>query len=232
MLRAVIFDFDGTIIDTETPWYQAWQEIYQQYQMDLSIPLWSQAIGTHGGFDPIPHLESLVGIKLNRETITALHRRRAHELIALQPLREGVWSLIRKARQAGLKLGIASSSHLASVMPHLERFSLVGYFDTFCTADDVERVKPDPALYTLALERLGVTPQEAVAIEDSLNGSVSALRAGLPCLVVPNAVTQHFAFPAEAVQLPSLETVEVTTLSAMCTQPSLAEVVEIRRAAE
>jgi putative hydrolase of the HAD superfamily len=225
MLRAVIFDFDGTIIDTETPWYQSWQEMYQQYQTDLPLALWSQNIGTHDDFDPIAHLESLVGINLNGETITALHRRRAHELIALQPLRAGVWALIRNARQAGLKLGIASSSRLASVMPHLERFSLAGYFDTICTADDVERVKPDPALYALALERLGVTLQEAVAIEDSLNGTLAALRAGLPCLVVPNSVTNHFTFPAEAVQLSSLETVDMPYLTALCQQDQPARVV-------
>ena len=216
MLRAVIFDFDGTIIDTETPWYHAWQEIYQRYQVDLPLALWSQNIGTDDSFDPIAHLESLIGFPLNRETITALHWRRTQELIALQPLRAGVWSLVKRARQAGLMLGMASSSHLAYLMPYLERFSLSGYFDVLCTADDVERVKPDPALYTLALERLEVGPQEAVAIEDSLNGSLAARRAGLPCLVVPNDMTAHFAFPEDAVQLASLETVDVAYLTALC----------------
>ena len=216
MLRAVIFDFDGTIIDTETPIYQAWQEMYQRYQVELPLSLWSQAIGTHDGFDPILHLESLIGFKLNQETITALHRRRAQELIGLQPLRAGVWPLIKRARQAGLMLGMASSSHLGSVMPYLERFGLFGYFDVLCTADDVEQVKPDPALYTLALQRLEVAPQEAVAIEDSLNGTLAARRAGLPCLVVPNDMTAHFAFPADAVQLVSLETVDVAYLTALC----------------
>lgn len=216
MLRAVIFDFDGTIIDTETPWYHAWQEIYQRYQVDLPLALWSQNIGTHDGFDPVSHLESLIGFTLNHETMTALHRRRAQELIALQPLRAGVWSLIKSVRQAGLKVGLASSSHLDYLVPHLERFSLSGYFDVLSTADDVEQVKPDPALYTLALERLEVAPQEAVAIEDSLNGSLAALRAGLPCLVVPNDATTHFAFPADAVQLASLEAVDVAYLTALC----------------
>jgi HAD superfamily hydrolase (TIGR01509 family) len=216
MLRAVIFDFDGTLIDTEVPWHQAWQEIYQQYQVELPLSLWGQSIGTHGAFDPIAHLESLTSIKLDQETITALHRRRALELIALQPLRPGIWTLIRQARQAGLKLGIASSSHLDWVMPYLERFSLSGYFDTLCTADDVERIKPDPSLYTLALERVEVAPQEAVAIEDSLNGALAARRAGLACLVVPNPATSHFTFPADAIQLASLKHVDVPYLATLC----------------
>jgi len=227
MLRAVIFDFDGTMIDTEMPWYQAWQEIYQLYQMELPLSLWGQAIGTHGGFDPISHLESLTNIKLHQETMTALHRRRALELIALQPLRPGIWALIRQARQAGLKLGIASSSPFDWVMPYLERFSLSGYFDAVCTADDVERVKPDPALYMLALERVGVASQEAVAIEDSLNGALAARRAGLPCLVVPNAATSHFIFPADAMQLASLEEVDVPYLATLCGETSSEDAVSI-----
>lgn len=217
MLRAIIFDFDGTILDTEVPEYRAWQEVYAQYEVELALSAWAQAVGGPAdAFDPVEHLAQLIGRPVERDVVKMAHRRRARELSASESPRPGVVALLREARESGLRLAVASSSHRAWVDSHLERVGLADVFDTICTADDVERVKPDPALYTLALRRLGVEPHEAVAVEDSPNGMLAARHAGIPCLVVPNDLTRHFEFPTPDALLDSLHGTTVDSLSALC----------------
>ena len=81
-------------------------------------------------------------------------------------------------------------------MTYLQRYQIDAYFDTICTADDVEVIKPDPALYILACSRLGVSPERALAFEISVNGLEAARRAGSRTVVVPNPVTRHLDFGA------------------------------------
>lgn len=213
MLRAIIFDFDGTILDTETPEYQAWREIYRQHGADLPPAVWARAVGTSAdAFDPVGYLEELIGQTLPRDAIEAAQFDRVRALIAGEVPRPGVVALLRAARERHLKVGLASSSSRAYVAAHLERLGLRGDFDILSARDDVERVKPDPALYLYALRRLGVAATEAIAIEDSPNGLLAARAAGLACLVVPNPVTIQFAFPADAIRRDSLDGVTLVFL--------------------
>ena len=195
-LRAIVWDFDGTILDTETPEWEGFAELYRAHGHELPLARWQEKIGTYGGFDPWePFLShaSLEEFKRERRTTYLL---RISELA----IRGGVLPLLEEARDAGIVLAVASSSDRAWVSGHLERLGLLRYFPVLCTREDVPVVKPDPALYRLALERLGVAASEAVAIEDSLNGCRAALAAGLVCVVTPNAATETMVFPAEAIR--------------------------------
>jgi HAD superfamily hydrolase (TIGR01509 family) len=122
-----------------------------------------------------------------------------------QPLLPGVVACISGAKARGLKLAIASSSTAAWVTHNLEKFALLDYFDAICTRDAVAAVKPDPALYHLALERLEVAADETIAFEDSPNGILAAKRAGIYCVAVPNQLTRELPLSLADRRLHSLE---------------------------
>jgi putative hydrolase of the HAD superfamily len=210
---ALILDFDGTIVDTETPWYRAWQAVYAGFGAELPAALWARTVGTAGGaFDPVAHLEAQLGRPVDRAAVEAEFRRRGLALQARQGLRPGVRELLEEARAAALPVGLASNSPRAWVTGYLERFGLGGHFHAVCTGDEVVRLKPDPELYLLALRRLGVPAAAAVAVEDSPSGAAAALAAGLRCVVVPNAFTRVLRFPEGARLLPTLRGVRLAAL--------------------
>ncbi len=205
MIQAIIFDFDGTILETELPDYIAWQEIYQEHQCELPLDLWLTGVGgSLTEFDPYASLEQQVGRTLDRPMLREKKRARVQELIAEESVRPGVVEVIEAAQRLGLRLGLASSSARGWVEGYLILLGLRDYFEVIFTRDDVVRVKPDPTLYSLAVNALGVRPEAAVAIEDSRNGMLAAKAAGLRCLVVPNAVTHQLRFPEADLQMQSL----------------------------
>jgi HAD superfamily hydrolase (TIGR01509 family) len=215
MIKALIFDFDGLILDTEGPEFQAWQEVYLEYGCELSLSTWSVCIGTTSHqFDPYQHLEILLGRPIDREQINAKRRPRNKELLAAQKTLPGVEDYLIEARQLGLKLGVASSAPNSWVSPHLTRLELLEYFDTIKTKEDVTKTKPDPQLYCLTLESLGVAASEAIAFEDSPNGVLAAKGAGIYCVAVPNQLTRQLSLEQADLQLNSLAELTLQKLMA------------------
>lgn len=214
MIKAVIFDFDGTLADTETCAYEAMCGIYAEHGHELPLATWSLAIGTHGGFDPHADLERKAGRKLDRAAFDARFRSLHEERVSKLALREGVMERLEEARKLGLKIGLASSSDRAWLEKNTKALGIREYFETIRSSDDVERVKPDPALYVLAAEGLGVKPEEAVAIEDSMNGLRAAKAAGLYAVVVPNPVTSHMDFAGADLISDSLAKVRFADIAA------------------
>lgn len=191
-MHALIFDFDGTILDTEKSEFQAWQEVYQAHGAELTLEYWLPFIGNNSiPFDPAGNLERLVGQPLDKESIERWVDERKRTLNqSLQPL-PGVLDYLEAAQAMGLKLAVASSSRRVWVEGHLERLGLLGYFQVIRTKEDVALTKPDPALFLRAAEGLGVAPQETIVIEDSLNGVRAAKAAGAFTVAIPNTLTQH-----------------------------------------
>ena len=189
-IRALVFDFDGLILETEMPALQSWMEIYREYGHEVPIDRWHTYLGSDRGFEPVEHLAALVGEGLDREATQRRRDRRKDELIAALDVMEGVRDYIGDARRLGLRLAIASSSSRAWVLGHLERLGLATGWDVVRTRNDVARTKPAPDLYLSTVEALGVRPCEALALEDSPNGIAAAKSAGLSCIAVPNALTE------------------------------------------
>lgn len=195
MIQGVVFDCDGLIIDTETPWYRVMAELYEERGVTLSLDVYAKVLGTSNeAFDLFAYLEELSGTPVDRQAANERMHRRHTELMLEERVRPGVEEFLRQAQSMGLRIGLASSSSRAWVEQHLRAHGLFAYFEVIRTSDDVKRVKPDPELYLSALEALGVDPAHAVAFEDSPNGTRAAKAAGMFCVIVPNTLTSQLAF--------------------------------------
>ena len=204
-IRAIIFDFDGLILDTEVPIFQSWQELYQSYGASLSLSNWVKIIGTaEAEGDHFEDLEEQIGRTLDRDSLSPERRKRELELIAYQSVRAGVKDYLKDAQRLDLKIGLASSSSCLWVTGHLVDLGLIHYFECIRASDDVRKVKPDPELYLSVLEALNVQPGEAVAIEDSPNGVTAAKSAGAYCVAVPNKMTSQLPLDHADLRLNSL----------------------------
>jgi len=211
----LIFDFDGLILETEEPVYLSWEELYQEYNCRLPLDKWTSIIGTNEmefGFDPISELENLIGKSLDREKILPERRQREIDMVMKQPVLPGVQEYLKDAKRLGLKVGLASSSTCDWVTGHLARLGLTDYFDSIQASDDVPRTKPDPTLYLLALDGLGMKAGETVAFEDSPNGILAAKNAGLYCVAVPNVMTRNLALDNADMHLESLNEISLERL--------------------
>jgi HAD superfamily hydrolase (TIGR01509 family) len=213
MIRALLFDFDGLLVDTESPSFAAWADVYREHGHELTLETWSAAIGTLDGFDPFADLEGRLGEPIDREQVNA--RRREIEFAAsdLEELRDGVAEYLAEAERLGLARAIVSSSGEEWIHRHLERLDLVEGWSCIVAANGNAAIsKPRPTLYLGALDRLGVTAEEAIAFEDSPNGITAAKAAGIYCVAVPNPTTAGLDVTHADLVLRSLEEVPLAEL--------------------
>jgi beta-phosphoglucomutase-like phosphatase (HAD superfamily) len=147
VIRALIFDFDGLILETEEPVYQSWQEIFQEFGCTFTFDLFGAYIGTtDGAFNPLAELESQLEEPLQYREIRQRQQTREMELVLKRSVLPGVLDYLESAKAMGLKIGLASSSECAWVTGHLSRLGLIDYFDSIKGSDDVQNTKPDPEL--------------------------------------------------------------------------------------
>src|SRR6266545_2449725 len=172
-IKALIFDFDGLILDTETPDVHAWQNIYSEYGVVFPLESWGQIIGGMGAskFDAAIHLQSLLGYPLDLEALQERQNHISHSLVEQQSILPGVLYYLREAKQLNLKLAIASSSPHSWVEAHAKRLGIFEYFGKVVCSEDVGigRTKPNPDLFLLVLDQLKVQKEEAIVFEDSPN---------------------------------------------------------------
>ncbi|WP_040712533.1 HAD family hydrolase [Paenibacillus curdlanolyticus] len=191
-MKAIVFDFDGLIIDTETEWFHAFQEAMARYGAEFPFEFFVTCIGTVDG-----RLEAFIEEKAGKENVEAicnLGRELHFERMKTVDIREGVKEYLAEAKALGLRIGLATSSRREWPERFLKQLGIRDYFEVIKTRDDVEKVKPDPALYLQAIEALGINADEAIAFEDSAHGANAAIAAGLHCVIVPNESTKDIAF--------------------------------------
>ncbi len=215
MIDAVVFDFDGVILDTESADFSTWRDVFRAHGAELDIAYWVRHVG-QGTSDlkVCAHLEELTGHGIDREQVSAARRESYLRQVHSQPLMPGVSDRLGEARALGLKLGVASSSSRGWVEGHLQRFGILEMFAAIRTAGDVTSVKPDPEVYRLVVAALGSAPQDTLAVEDSAHGVSAAKGAGLHCLAVPNSITRRLPLRDADLRVDSLEEITLAGLRA------------------
>lgn len=206
-LKGLIFDFDGLIIDTESPAFNGLKRIYSRYGLELKETTFGKIVGTqgHSEFHEYQSLaDSLPVGTLTSDEFERMYQKEKEleyeELVVLPGVRE----MIGDAKKMGLSLAIASSSSSTWVNGFLARFGLLGYFDVIVTSEQVANVKPEPDLFLMAQQLLGLGKDEVVIFEDSFNGVIAANKAGIPVILIPNPVTKHLDITGEALRVNSM----------------------------
>ncbi len=192
---AILFDFDGILVDTEWAIYQAWLRTFRDHGQDLPLSLYTRCIGSDfDAWSPKVYLEDLT--KLGFDWVKMDGERQVEIRADLEEAGaiDGVTDLLVEIRETGIPAAVVSSSSHFWVDGWLEKLGLGGFFREVVCKGDAPRIKPAPDLYLEASRRLDVQPGECLVIEDSLNGLISARAAGMKPWIVPNRVTAGLDF--------------------------------------
>ncbi|MBC8125588.1 MAG: HAD family phosphatase [Gloeobacteraceae cyanobacterium ES-bin-144] len=192
---AVLFDFDGVMVDTEWAIYQSWKRVFEDHGQELPLEVYTRCIGSDfATWSPKTHLEDLTGLAFDWYDLDA---RRQIEIMEDQtdegPM-HGAIEFLEKLNSAGIPCAVVSSSSHRWVDGWLEKLGLARFFLTTICRGDAPQIKPAPDLYLEAAKRLAVEPANCLVIEDSLNGLKSAKSAGMAVWIVPNRVTGELDF--------------------------------------
>ncbi len=189
MFAAAIFDMDGLLIDSERPIMAAWIDVARTLGIELSHSQYLQVVGLSTVESEVV-LASLLGGAAAYTHAVGLVRQRLQlersDGTPLFPIKSGAAEMLAALRERGTRCAVASSSTSAQIQACLGSLGVLHHFSAFAGGDEVVRAKPDPALYLLAAERLGLDPADCIAFEDSENGAKAALAAGLRVVVVPD----------------------------------------------
>jgi putative hydrolase of the HAD superfamily len=218
-VKALVFDFDGLLMDTETTLLESWRWEWRRHGLELDP---AGFFADHGGDANEPRYAALaaaVGPAFDREASHALRMAHRLELNAALGPAPGIVGWLDRAGELGLRLAVASSSAVGHVGWLLERAGLRARFEVLATGEEVAAHKPDPAVYRLALERLGLPAAEAVAFEDTAHGVAAARAAGLRCVAVPNPHADHARFTAADLLLSSAADLPLDAVLARLTRP-------------
>jgi HAD superfamily hydrolase (TIGR01509 family) len=218
---ALVLDFDGLILDTETCTYEAVVDIFGHHGLALDRAEWQATLGTADHPHWTDMLASRLGRPVDRDALTAAREQVRLAAIATLPPCAGVADLLDAAGAAGVACAVASSSSAGWVVPHLERLGLRGRFAAVVTSDDVggdpRRTKPAPDLFLAAARAVGRPPARCVALEDSPNGVLAARAAGMAVVAVPGPMTVGLDFAGADVVIPSLVGLDLVHLGALAT---------------
>ena len=203
--RGIIFDFDGVLVDTEWAIYQSWVQLYAREGQEISIATYSPCLGAgYSHCNPADHLEKLTGKRYDWDVETPARQAVLEADLERSGLMDGAIELLDWCAEQGIPMTVASSSSRRWVQGWLERLGIYDRFAGVFTRTDGYAVKPDPALFLAAQQCLNLPKEDCLIIEDSENGTISAQNAGIPCVAIPNRMTESSNFSRAAYRMPSL----------------------------
>ena len=193
VFTAAIFDMDGLLLDSERVIMQAWMESAQQQGLRLSRADFLQVVG-YGIVESHARLSALLGGEASFQLVLERVRARLSAPSGVVfPLKPGARALLQQLRARGVPCAVASSTYAHEVRRRLAQVGVLDLFQAIAGGDEVARSKPDPAVYLLAAERLGVAPARCLAFEDSDHGARAAQAAGVSVVLVPDLKSHDFA---------------------------------------
>ena len=197
--KAVIFDMDGTLIDSIEADYLAWNKLFVSYHKELSIENYIPLIGIKSSEVAMKYLP----IKDDVELKEALAKKLIYfeNIITEKGIKEIPFSeaIIKQIKQSGILLALATSSRRAKVEMVMNKVGLMDYFDVVITAEDVKKGKPDPEVFTTAAQRLSVKPSECIVFEDAVNGVKAAKNAQMKCIALHSERTDGLLSEADII---------------------------------
>jgi len=204
MLKGLIFDFDGLIVDTETVIYETWKRVYEDNEQSLKLTDYKQCVGSDfTQFDPGKELEKRCGKKFDWNKINEQREKIIRDTLETQKARPGILDFLEEASKLGLKMAIASSSSKGWVLGWVEKLKIKHYFEQFFNRDDVKKIKPAPDLFLSSCEALNIKTSEALVLEDSENGLKAATCAGIKCAIITNKITEGGNFSNAVIETDS-----------------------------
>lgn len=188
VLQGVIFDMDGVLVDTEPIWDSIWPACFEQ----MGLPLPPESFYTGGrGMSGETYANYVQGFypQVDAKELVALFMKLGEERFALGvPVKPGARELLDYLKGQGVPCAVASSSLRSIIECNLRSTGLAGYFDVIVSGQDVTFTKPDPTIFLLAAERLGVDIRRCLVLEDSLNGVRAGHAAGAVTVMVPDLI--------------------------------------------
>ncbi|MFA5192018.1 MAG: HAD family phosphatase [Verrucomicrobiia bacterium] len=214
---AVVFDFDGLIVDSETPEFEAHRQIFAEHGVELTAEEWRGEVGiwsaTRNWF---AKLGEIIGRPVDSNALREEKRRRFWRVIKMEPL-PGVRALLDELHAAAVPLALASSAEASWINRATAELDVTRYFRTIVTGDDVTHRKPHPEGYLLAARRLSIAPDRCVAIEDSQPGIVAAKAAGMKAIAIPNWLTAEHDLDAADLRVASAGELSMAVLAKLTT---------------
>jgi len=206
---AVLFDFDGVIVDTEMAIYEAWRGTFLEHGHDLPLELYTRCIGSDfDTWSPKTHLEELTGRGFDWHQLDATRQAGIENALKDQGPMAGAAELLESLARRDVTRAVVSSSSHHWVDGWLGRLDLARHIPLTICRGDAPRIKPAPDLFLEAARQLDVDPADCLVIEDSANGLLAANAAGMTTWIVPNDVTRGLDFSAADRVLSNLKEVD------------------------
>jgi HAD superfamily hydrolase (TIGR01509 family) len=221
VLRGLIFDFDGVVVDTETPLWRSWVHVFEYFgATPITLEEWCESLGRSDAdpllLDPAQRLREVVAERVDLEQVQVMRRAERDRLLDQVRVTPGVERLLDEAAAAGVKVAIASSSPRTWIDRHLRSRGLLDRFPIISCAGPGVPGKPDPTVYLRACAALGVEPPAALAIEDSPHGIAAAKAAGLTCVALRTVLGSGLDLGQADRVVTELDQVTLTWLGTEC----------------
>ena len=197
--KAVLFDLDGTLIDSEWFYYRAWKKTLEHYGFTLDSELWVNDLAGKSDGQQLKFLHSNYGLEIDEDTFVV----RLRHIIAEQyekesvPLMPGVMELLRFLQEQDITMAVVTSSKREAAIYHVERNGLQHFFKVLVSRSDVEQPKPNPEPYLRCMAQLELGPADCLVLEDSITGATAAKAAGLTCFGVQTHADVRRTLPSD-----------------------------------